>query len=226
MIRFKKLSRVDLFVSDLARSRAFYEEIVGLEPVHTSEDGIASFRCSDDFVSVRLLAGKAVGLRAAAWELEDDAQFVPLEQALRASGTRYEEIAREECVALRIERGVRAFDPHNRATLEFFTVPSPSGSHVFSPTKAKILQLGHVVFATPKYAETVAYFEKTLNFARSDAVEESMTFMRSFPNPYHHGIGIARSDKPHLHHVNVMESDIDDVGRLHTRLKYANVTIV
>jgi len=226
MIRFKKLSRVDLFVSDLARSRAFYEEIVGLEPVHTSEDGIASFRCSDDFVSVRLLAGKSVGLHAAAWELEDDAQFVPLEQALRASGTRYEEIAREECVALRIERGVRAFDPHNRATLEFFTVQSPSGSHVFSPTKAKILQLGHVVFATPKYAETVAYFEKTLNFARSDAVEESMTFMRSFPNPYHHGIGIARSDKPHLHHVNFMVSDIDDVGRLHTRLKKANVPIV
>ena len=212
MIRFKKLSRVDLFVSDLARSRAFYEEIVGLEPVHTSEDGIASFRCSDDFVSVRLLAGKAVGLRAAAWELEDDAQFVPLEQALRASGTRYEEIAREECVALRIERGVRAFDPHNRATLEFFTVPSPSGSHVFSPTKAKILQLGHVVFATPKYAETVAYFEKTLNFARGRRRDR--------------GAPLARSDTPHFHHLNFMVSDIDDVGRLHTRLKKANVPIV
>jgi 2,3-dihydroxy-p-cumate/2,3-dihydroxybenzoate 3,4-dioxygenase len=50
--------------------------------------------------------------------------------------------------------------------------------------------------------------------------------MRSFPNPFHHGIGVARSDTPHFHHLNFMVSDIDDVGRLHTRLKKSHVPIV
>lgn len=226
MIRFNRLSRVDLYVTDLARSRTFYEQIVGLEPVATDDETVASFRCSDDFVSVRLLTGKAPGLRAAAWELQDAAQFEPLERALRASGTPYEPIPQDECASLRIERGLRARDPNNGATLEFFTFAVPRQRHVFSATSAKIMHLGHVVFATPKYQETVAYFEKVLNFARSDAVENSITFMRSFPNPFHHGIGVARGDTPHFHHLNFMVSDIDDVGRLHTRLKKARIPIV
>lgn len=226
MIRFKRLSRVDLHVTNVARSRSFYEQIVGLEPVQTGDDTIASFRCSDDFVSVRLVQGKQAGLCAAAWELEDDAQFEPLRQALDSSGTSFEPISREECISLRIGRGIRARDPYNGATLEFFTVAAPRQAYVFTPTTAKIMHLGHVVLATPKYQETVGYFEKVLNFARSDAVENSITFMRSFPNPFHHGVGVASSDKPHFHHLNFMVSDIDDVGRLHTRLKKAQVPIV
>lgn len=226
MIRFNRLSRVDLYVTDLARSREFYERIVGLEPVVTGDDAVASFRCSDDFISVRLVPGKAAGLRAVAWELQDAAQFEPLERALRSSQTPYEPIPQQECASLRIERGVRARDPHNGATLEFFTFADPRQPYEFSPTSANIMQLGHVVFATPKYQDTVAYFEKVLNFARSDAVENSITFMRSFPNPFHHGIGVARGDTPHFHHLNFMVSDIDDVGRLHTRLKKGRVPIV
>ncbi|WP_181360584.1 VOC family protein [Variovorax sp. WS11] len=227
MIRFNRLSRVDLYVTDLARSREFYEQIVGLEPVTTGDGSIASYRCSDDFVSVRLVPGKTPGLSAAAWELQDSAQFEPLERALRSSDTTYAPVSQEECALLRIERGLRARDPHNGTTLEFFTFAAPRERHVFSPTSAKIMQLGHVVFATPKYEETVAYFERVLNFARSDAVENSITFMRSFPNPFHHGIGVARAEKtPHFHHLNFMVSDIDDVGRLHTRLKKGRIPIV
>ncbi|MDR6858683.1 VOC family protein [Variovorax guangxiensis] len=226
MIRFNRLSRVDLHVTDLARSRSFYEQIVALQPVATGDDAVASFRCSDDFVSVRLLPGKSAGLRSAAWELQDAAQFEPLEQTLQASMTPYESISQGECASLRIERGLRARDPNNGVTLEFFTLAAPRQTYVFSPSTAKIMHLGHVVFATPKYQETVGYFEKVLNFARSDAVENSITFMRSFPNPFHHGIGIAHGDTPHFHHLNFMVSDIDDVGRLHTRLKKGQVPIV
>ncbi|MDF3886613.1 VOC family protein [Cupriavidus basilensis] len=226
MIRFNRLSRVDLIVSDVARSQKFYEEIVGLQLVENGDSSIASFRCSDDFVTLRLVPGEAPGLRRAAWELQDSAQFAPLEEALRSSGTPYEPINPEECEALRIERGIRASDPYNGATLEFFTFPSTAKKYEFAHTSAKILHLGHVVYATPRYEETVNYFENVLNFARSDAVENSITFMRSFPNPLHHGIGVACSNTPHFHHLNFMVSDIDDVGRLHTRLRKNSVPIV
>lgn len=226
MIRFNRLSRVDLCVSDVARSRKFYEEIVGLQPVESTDNSIASFRCSDDFVTLRLVPGHAPGLRRAAWELQDAAQFAPLEEALRLSGTPFEVIKPDECESLRIERGVRASDPYNGATLEFFTFSPTAEKYEFAHTSAKILHLGHVVYATPRYEETVNYFERVLNFARSDAVENSITFMRSFPNPFHHGIGVACSDTAHFHHLNFMVSDIDDVGRLHTRLKKNSVPIV
>lgn len=226
MIRFHRLSRVDLRVSDLARSRVFYEKIVGLQPVDGGDGSVACFRCSDDFITVRLVTGGAPGLHAAAWELQDAEQFEPLEQALRASGAPFEPIPAAECAALRIERGVRARDPINGATLEFFTFAAPRQRYTFNQSTARIMHLGHVVFATPDYQRTVSWFEQSLNFAKSDIVENSMTFMRSFPNPYHHGIGVARAETPHFHHLNFMVSDIDDVGRLHTRLKKAGVPIV
>src|SRR5437867_3050362 len=175
MILFNRLSRVDLYVTDLARSREFYQQIVGLEPVASDQSSVAAFRCSDDFISVRLVQGREAGMRAAAWELQDDAQFEPLRQALDSSCTPYESISRDECASLRIARGIRARDPYNGATLEFFTFTEPRSSYVFSHTTAKIMHLGHVVLATPKYQETVGYFEKVLNFARSDAVENSIT---------------------------------------------------
>ncbi|MES2183446.1 MAG: VOC family protein [Pseudomonadota bacterium] len=225
MIRFKKISRVDLYVTNLPKSAAFYRDIVGLQPVDTGDANTASFRCSNDFVSVRLLPAPKAGLCAAAWELEDDSQFAPLEAALEHSNTSFEEIQSSECAVLRIKRGIRAKDPLNGAVLEFFTLDAGT-DYQFTSTSANILQLGHVVFATPKYEQSVAYFERVLNFARSDAVENSITFMRSFPNPFHHGIGVAKADTPHFHHLNFMVQDIDDVGRLNTRLKKANVPIV
>lgn len=226
MIRYKKLSRVDLWVTNLERSKAFYQNIVGLMPIDAGDEDVAAFRCSDDHVSLRLFPGKNPGLKAAAWELEDDAQLEPLGQALADSGARFTSISLEECAQLGICRGIRTMEPATGTTLEFFTAPGVREVHPYAPSIAKIQRLGHVVYASSAYEEMVRYFHQTLNFLPSDAVEDRITFMRCFPSPYHHGIGIARSDKSHLHHLNFMVTEIDDVGRLHTRLKQNRVPIV
>ena len=43
---------------------------------------------------------------------------------------------------------------------------------------------------TPRRA--VEFWRDVLNFRESDSVGEFITFMRCWPNPYHHGIGIAQ----------------------------------
>jgi 2,3-dihydroxy-p-cumate/2,3-dihydroxybenzoate 3,4-dioxygenase len=50
--------------------------------------------------------------------------------------------------------------------------------------------------------------------------------MRPFPNPYHHGIGVAESVRPTFHHLNLMVTEIDDVGRGIIRLRQNNVPIL
>lgn len=225
MIRYRKLSRVDLWVTDLERSRQFYERVVGLSPVAATNDNIAAFRCGDDHVSLRLLQGRNAGLKAAAWELQDADQFSLLLHALTNSGTDYSPIAEEECGQLGISRGYRAKEPTTGATLEFFTASEVELPPPCALSIAKIQRLGHVVYGSVAHEDTVRFFYETLNFLPSDSVEDRITFMRSFPNPYHHGIGVAKSDKNHLHHLNFMVTEIDDVGRLHTRLKQSGVPI-
>jgi 2,3-dihydroxy-p-cumate/2,3-dihydroxybenzoate 3,4-dioxygenase len=65
-----------------------------------------------------------------------------------------------------------------------------------------------------------------LNFRVSDSIGENLTFMRPFPSPFHHGIGIARGTRSLFHHLNFMVTEIDDIGRALNRLKRSSVQIV
>jgi 2,3-dihydroxy-p-cumate/2,3-dihydroxybenzoate 3,4-dioxygenase len=53
-----------------------------------------------------------------------------------------------------------------------------------------------------------------------------MTFMRPFPSPFHHGIGVGKGPKPVIHHLNFMVSEIDDIGKSQNRMKKHDVPIV
>src|SRR5581483_6639588 len=76
MIRYRKLGYVELNVSDLEKSRKFYEEIVGLEFVGTRSDGAVMFRCDDeDSRSVILHQKQPAGFKSVGWMLEDGSQF-------------------------------------------------------------------------------------------------------------------------------------------------------
>jgi 2,3-dihydroxy-p-cumate/2,3-dihydroxybenzoate 3,4-dioxygenase len=75
------------------------------------------------------------------------------------------------------------------------------------------------------YDEANAFFRDVLGFAKSDSLGEGITFYRAFPNPYHHGIGIARSPRNQFHHLNFMVTEIDDVGRGLARFKAKDVPV-
>jgi 2,3-dihydroxy-p-cumate/2,3-dihydroxybenzoate 3,4-dioxygenase len=225
MIRYRKLGRVELNVTDAVRSRNFYENIVGLQYVGTGSAGEVLLRCDHEHHNIVLHPAASAGLRVAGFMLEDDAQFAPLLETLRGAGLEVQEVTAATCAAHHQTRAVRVFEPLVGAVIEFYT-PSADAARPFTPTVARIQRLGHVVFNTPNSVGATAFWRDVLNFRVSDAVGEMITFMRCWPSPWHHGIGVAKSDKASLHHVNYMVSDIDDIGRAIARLRDAGSPIV
>ena len=227
MIRYRKLGYVELNVSNLETSRKFYEDVVGLEYVGKRSDGAVMFRCDDeDPRSVVLHQKQPAGFKSVGWQLEDEAQFEQLHRRLRNAGVPYEELGSSDCDLRQASRVSRTMEPHSHAALEFFTADGPRPAKPFATTHTKIQRLGHVVWSVPKEAESIAFFRDVLNFRESDSIGEIMTFMRPFPSPFHHGIGVGKGPKPVIHHLNFMVSEIDDIGKAQNRMKKHNVPIV
>jgi 2,3-dihydroxy-p-cumate/2,3-dihydroxybenzoate 3,4-dioxygenase len=225
MVRYQKFGRVELNVTDLARSRRYYEEVVGLQFVAVGEDGEVLLRCDHDHHNVVLHAAPSAGLRVAGFMLEDEAQFEPLRARLEGAGLEVREVPAARCARNLQQRAVRIFEPLLGAVIEFY-VPAADAYRPFRPTVARIQRLGHVVFNTPRAAEAIAFWRDVLNFRLSDSIGEMVTFLRCWPNPFHHGIGIAQSGGYSLHHVNYMVSEIDDIGRALARLRKAKSDVV
>jgi 2,3-dihydroxy-p-cumate/2,3-dihydroxybenzoate 3,4-dioxygenase len=225
VVRYRKLGRVELNVTHLERARRFYEEVVGLQYVDTGSDGEILLRCDHDHHSLALYAAPEAGLRSAGFMLEDSAQFELLIERLDSASLDVQEIDMNTCHSRAQLRAVRVFEPLVGATVEFY-VPLPDSARPFQPSVARIQRLGHIVFNTPHAARAVEFWRDVLNFRESDSLGEFITFMRCWPNPYHHGIGIAQFERRCLHHVNYMVTEIDDIGRALSRLKAAQSDVV
>jgi 2,3-dihydroxy-p-cumate/2,3-dihydroxybenzoate 3,4-dioxygenase len=226
MIRYKKLGYVELTVTNLERSAAFYRDVVGLEPAGEGPEGERRFRCSDDPYAVVLHKADHPGFKRGGWMLEDEHQFDNLHKRLKQTSTAYECISVAECKSRGLGRATRTVEPNTGATLEFYMPANGTASVGWTPTLAKIQRLGHVVWSTPHYDKATAFFRDVLNFAPSDAIGDGITFYRAFPNPYHHGIGIGRGQRNQFHHLNFMVTEIDDVGRAFNRFRKKEVPVV
>ena len=226
MVRYKKLGYVELNVSDLSRSRNFYENLLGLEFVGEGPRGSLRLRCSDDPYNVVLHQSSTAGYKRAGWMLEDASQFEALEKQLRANDVPFENLSGGECSERGFGRATRIIEPNTRAVVEFYINNPPDAHYFFTPTLAKIQRMGHVVYTTPKFEEAVAFYQKVLNFAESDSIDGAFTFMRPWPSPFHHGIGVGRAESNVYHHTNFMVSEIDDIGSAIHRFNKAGVPIV
>jgi 2,3-dihydroxy-p-cumate/2,3-dihydroxybenzoate 3,4-dioxygenase len=226
MIRYRKLGFVELNVSDLGRSRHFYEELVGLEFVGQGPDGELRFRCGDDPYNVALHQRSTPGHRRAGWMLQDEGQLEILAKRLENEAVAFERLSPDECGDRDYAAAIRTIEPNTKAVIEFYLSSSPAAHHFFEPSVAKIQRLGHLVYATPRFDQTVRFYREVLNFAESDSIDDTFTFMRPWPSVYHHGIGIGRASKAVYHHTNFMVSEIDDIGCALHRFNAAGVPIV
>ena len=228
MHRFAKLGYVALNVTDLARSKHFYESIWGLELTETGAGGELYFRCGDDHHNVVLHAGPVPGLKRIGWEMESEADLDRVAGALEGHGLSVWEVDAQERASLHQGRSIRFSDPFTGATHEFYAVMHNLGGKPWVPTLAKIERLGHVVLKTPNQLEAIDFFTKVLNFKVSDAVDTYVTFMRAFPNPFRHSFALARGSGTHgsLHHVNFMVKEVDDIGKGIWRFRANDVPIV
>ncbi|MDX3906505.1 MAG: VOC family protein [Pigmentiphaga sp.] len=226
-IRYRRLGYVAINVSNLDASEAFYRDMVGLEVLpERGPDGCRFLRCGSHHHSVVLFQGAQPGLKRLGFEMESPQALDALCEALDGAQLTWTEVPEAERAAFRLGRAVRVVEPHTTATFEFFESMQELAGRPFQPTVAQIQRLGHVVLKTPRFVEAARFMQDVLNFRVSDQVAGAISFMRAFPNPLHHTLGIGKGSRPGLHHINFMVTEVDDIGRAIWRFDKAGVPVV
>ncbi|NMG55523.1 VOC family protein [Aromatoleum aromaticum] len=221
---YDRLGYAALEVSDLSRSVEFYTELMGLDLVESDRE-CAFLRCGRDHHNLVLYQGSTPGLKRAAYQLASPDELDRAFQFIDANGLEPVWVPEGELRALKQGPTFRAREPNTGLVFEFFHHMTHLASP-YAPRLTKIERIGHVVVGTSRYPQAVESLTKNFNFALSDFVEEKFSWMRCRPNPLHHTFAVGASTRNHLHHINFMATDIDDIGMAAARMQKAGVQIV
>jgi 2,3-dihydroxy-p-cumate/2,3-dihydroxybenzoate 3,4-dioxygenase len=225
-IRYQRIGYVALNVTDVTASRRFYEEKVGLT-VDSIEGDVQFLRCSDRHHDIALYSGSEPGVKRIGWQMESPTALEALREHLCEIGVPVRPVSRSEAEILAIGDAFRIEEPTTGIVFEFYVemgaAPAP-----FVHTHTMIQRLGHAVIASSDRAATEAFMVDHLNFKASDRIEGMVTFLRCFPNPFHHSFGVAqsRTQISSLNHINFMVSELIDVGKGNNRMRQAGVPVV
>ncbi|MES2681976.1 MAG: VOC family protein [Pseudomonadota bacterium] len=222
--RYRRLAYVALNVTDLARSTAFYRDLVGLTLTEGDAD-CSALRCSQDHHNLLLYQSDQPGLKRVGFELESRADLDAARAHVSGLGLLIEEISADELKSLRTVAGFRFRLPGSGLCLELL-VQMMHLAQPLQPGVCKIERLGHVVINVADFDLALHWFTEQLGFRVSDHVPGFAAFLRAFPNPLHHSFALLTGSENHLNHVNFMVRDIDDVGAGMNRMKKNNVEIV
>ena len=225
-IRFRRLGYVALNVSDLETSRHFYETLVGLKVDDDAHGGRIFLRCSDRHHDIALYEGGVPGVKRIGWQMESALALEATRQELVSLGLSCTPVSAEERGDLGIgSEAFRITEPTTGATFEFY-VSMSEGPSLYIPTHTKIARLGHIVLSSADRPATEQFLVDHLNFRVSDRIDGMVTFMRCFPNPYHHSFGVGAAPKAGLNHINFMVTEMADIGKASNRMKQNDVPIV
>ena len=221
--RYRRLGYAALCVTELDRSIHFYRDLLGLDLVEQTND-TAFLRCSRDHHNLVLHQAPAAGLKRVGWEVESQADADKAFAHFEALGHQPQRVPKAEAQALRQGPSFRVRVPGCGLEFDYYGSTMVL-ANPYVPTVAKIARMGHVVIGTSDFAGTQGALERDFGFMQSDFVEDRFSFLRCFPNPLHHSFAVGTSNGHHLHHINFMVSDIDDVGRAWHRMNKAGVKI-
>ena len=222
--RYRRLGYAALNVTDLARTVAFYTDVVGLDVTEVEEGRHAALRCGPDHHNILLSQADAPGLKRVGFEIESDADLDLAFSHLDRHGYAPAWVDDDEAAALCQGRSLRFRHPGAGLQFEYFV--GMAQVDPFEARLAKIARLGHVVVCATEPAAMRDSLVSDLGFLVSDEVDGLVSFLRCFPNKFHHSFAVARGDENRLHHVNFMVTDIDDVGQALNRLKANDIEIV
>lgn len=222
--RYEKLGYAAINVTDLDRSIAFYRDLMGLDLVEKKAD-VAYLRCSSDHHNLVLYRAETAGLKRVANKVESADDLKAAYEFFLAEGLSPTWLCMEECSELNQGPTFRVLEPQSGVMFEFYDRMTFL-AEAYQPKLTKIARIGHVVVGSPNYEKAVHNLSTLFNMAISDFVEHKFTWMRCFPNPLHHTFAIGNSNRNHLHHINFMVTDIDDIGCAFNRMKKAGVEIV
>ena len=170
------------------------------------------------------------GLAFAGWELPDAQSLSCAAAELAAAGITTETATSDECDQRRVRGLVRATDPDG-FVLELFHGPIHDHELFASPTGVSGFVtgahgMGHIVLATSKPEQSLAFYTEVLGFRVSDYWRPSgddVVFLHC--NQRHHSLALVPSDEPALLHFMVEARTLDDVGSTLDRHREADVPI-
>lgn len=223
-IRYLRLGYARLQVTDLARSVAFYRDLMGLALERETGSGVW-LRCSDKPYDLILDAGSEPGLKGVGFELPDAAELERAFAHIAARGYAPKWYDADEAALRRVERGFVFANSDTGLALDYYCGQTPTRTP-YDPPLAQIERLGHVVLNVADYAAAHRFWIDDLGFEISDHVPGSIAFLRCWPNNLHHSLALVEGPADSLNHVNFMVTDIDDIGRGMNRMKAAGVPIV
>lgn len=224
-VRYSRLGYIALNVTDLAASREFYESKVGLKVDKDADNGCLYLRCGDLHHDIVLYEGGDPGVKRIAWQMESLKALEAIKSHFGEIGLPVVNVSESEMADLTITHAFRSTEPTTGATYEFYVDMAPAPTP-YEPTHTKIARLGHVVLTSQDRPATEKFMMEHMNFRVSDRIQNVVTFMRCFPNPYHHSFGVGAGPLPSLNHVNFMVTELADVGKGNNRMKQADVPIV
>jgi 2,3-dihydroxy-p-cumate/2,3-dihydroxybenzoate 3,4-dioxygenase len=228
-LRYRCLSYVAIDVTDLRRAEAFQLNTVGLELNSVVERNapVSLLRSAASWCDVALYEGPEPALRRVAFEMESPEQIDLARHHLEGLGIAHADVSEADRRLFALSEGLRFVEPRTGLAIELHirdrgvALPAlASGAPL-----TRITRLGHVVVYVTDARGLVRFFLDELNFRASDFVGDA-TFLRCFPNPYHHSFAVVPGPENRLNHVNLLVEDIDDVGRALYRLKAQEVPIV
>lgn len=222
--RYEKLGYAALNVTNLDRSVQFYTELMGLHLV-AKDETVAYLRCSRDHHDFILYAADKPGIKRAAYKMASAKDLHDAFDFYVSNGLEPAWLSKEDCRNLSQGPTFRVREPNSGLLFEFYDQMTFL-AQPYEPTVTKIARIGHIVVATKNYKKSVETLDSVFNFSISDFVEDKFSWMRCFPNPLHHALAVGFSEREHLHHVNFMVTDIDDIGIAAARMKKAGVQIV
>jgi 2,3-dihydroxy-p-cumate/2,3-dihydroxybenzoate 3,4-dioxygenase len=226
--RYRRLGYVALNVANLRQSVEFYRDTVGMDMTDYADGKCAFLRCSDDHHDLVLFPGNEPGVKHLGFEMESDADFDTAAKHLRGLGVSFTDTPAAEAALLQQRKSLRFKVPGCGVTFELYTGSVPAKTP-YQPKVANILRLGHCVLKINHFDRSFAWLTENFGFKISDHIkgdQGEVAFLRCWPSPYHHSLGIARSDHNQFHHVAFMVGDIDDIGRANNRLPRAGSQVV
>ncbi|GEL17928.1 VOC family protein [Pseudonocardia asaccharolytica] len=230
----RQLGYLGLAVRDTAAWQRLLVDRLGCQPAVGSSPERLRFRIDDRSHRIAIQASDAERIDYLGFEVADAAAHTELVERLRAAGHHVVAGTAEELADRQVLGLSHTVDPAGYR-VEFYYGPTgderPFVSALGIPGFVSgALGLGHVVIATPKYEQTLRFYQDQLGFRVSDHITTGgmeAIFLRC--NPRHHTVALLRSapdtEESEFHHFMLEVPDLDSVGRAHDDCVQAEVPI-
>jgi catechol 2,3-dioxygenase len=216
-----RLGFVELQVTDLGQAAAFYQQVLGLEVTHRTDNALYC-KCWDEYDhhSVILRQARSLGLVKIGWKVEGGHDLEDLETKIQASGAPVKRVSRGE--EFGIGDGIAFTAPSGQMMLLYHEMTQVgrmvAPPEIVPPDRMCIAppRLDHLVISAENVDEAVQFMTNVLGFHVSEQVLDPtghavVSFLFKTNTP--HDIAISHGPSGKFHHVAFALDDWNDVKR-------------